>query len=568
MKTESENLKSATGFIFHVQENFRRNYILYSSFLIFWLFYFVTRLPYFLYNSGITFTNDYQSYYVIVDQISKGFFPTFTVRTPGYPLFLALIFLFFKTNMAVVVAQNLLSLVAPMFFIFTINRIFKNKFKLLPVLASLGMGIFVSLPIHLHLDSTLLTESLYINTIILSFSFLFLCIYLNKKTYWILCGLSMAVVILIRPVGLFLIVIFFILLIFLILNSAKKKIIFLFSLSFIGPLFFMCLYNYFTIGSFSVSTFSEHAMISFTSSILEENPAYKPQLNRAIKRIHNRLRRFEQKTKKISTNTRKKGFNLYRGYNRNRIIIFRSLLSAEDDKADNLYLKWRPMLRKASFDAIRKHPMTYLKYFYVNLINYFFQRKTYDFFKWMRIQNQNIKTEKSKKIRRKYADFSKASAKDRLRLYYKNEYIKTRDQQFLKDLLKEYWNPQGQTKEPNDKKENKTIQLHFLQKVHKVFFRIHQTIFLNHFWILFFFFTFVFAFFRTLFTRFRHRGSLIMFIMTFSALLHGVVISMSSIPDARLSYPMNFIYYLSFFFFPVLFLQDSNFRRNSPPSSK
>jgi hypothetical protein len=47
--------------------------------------------------------------------------------------------------------------------------------------------------------------------------------------------------------------------------------------------------------------------------------------------------------------------------------------------------------------------------------------------------------------------------------------------------------------------------------------------------------------------------------MTFSALLHGVLVSMSALGRVRLAYPMNFVYYLSLFLFPIVIDVDRNF---------
>jgi 4-amino-4-deoxy-L-arabinose transferase-like glycosyltransferase len=283
---------------------------------------------------------------MIVDQIHKGFLPTFNIRTPGYPLFLTFMFVFFKSNLAVIAVQNLFTLFSSLFFIFVINKIFGKKWKYLALLVAIGLGAFVSLSIHLCLDTALATESIYINTILLFFSFLLLAIYYQNRMYWVCCGITMAMVILIRPSGLFLVPLFLAILLFLFLNAYKKKLILLFSISFVTPLILICIYNYFTIGSFAISTFTEHALISFTSTFLEKNPDYSPQINRAIEKSLNRLSPHKKNIIKNSWDPKPLSHILLRHYNRNRRIIFQTLKSFEDKNADNLYMKWRPVLKK------------------------------------------------------------------------------------------------------------------------------------------------------------------------------------------------------------------------------
>ena len=298
MNSTATHPGSGSGLVQHIKDQFGKNRILYLAYLVFSLFFLITRLPFFLYDSIYLISPDYQHYYMIVDQIDKGFMPTFNIRTPGYPLFLAFIFTFFKSNLAVIVVQNLFTLFSSLFFIFVINKIFGKKWKYLTLLVAIGLGAFISLSIHLCLDTALATESIYINTILLFFSFLLLAIYCQNRMYWVCCGIIMAMVILIRPSGLFLVPLFLAILLFLFLNAYKKKLILLFSISFVTPLILLCIYNYFTIGSFAISTFTEHALISFTSTFLEKNPSYSPQVNRAIEKSLNRLSPHKKKNHK------------------------------------------------------------------------------------------------------------------------------------------------------------------------------------------------------------------------------------------------------------------------------
>ena len=92
----------------------------------------------------------------------------------------------------------------------------------------------------------------------------------------------------------------------------------------------------------------------------------------------------------------------------------------------------------------------------------------------------------------------------------------------------------------------------FLQKLHIIYKKTHDFLFRNVLWVLGFFFVLVFSFVRLLKSRFSHSGALILFLLTLSALMHGLIISLSSFSILRYSYSMEFVYYLSLFLLPLI----------------
>jgi hypothetical protein len=537
----------------YIRGQIEKNRILLLAYFIFSLFFLITRLPFFIHDSIVLLSPDYQHYYMIVDQIHKGFMPIFIIRTPGYPLFLTLMFMFFKSNLAVIAVQNLLTFFCSLYFIFAVNKSVSRKFKYLPILAAIGLGAFISLSVHLCLDTALATESLYINMILIFFGSLFLAFFNTERRYWIASGFSMAMVIVIRPSGLFLIPLFLAILVFSLINAYPKKIILLFSASFTIPLLLLCLYNFFSIGNFSISTFTEHALISFTSPFLEQDPEYSPETNRAIEKSLNRLSPRKKSIIKNSWNTRQLSHILHRHYNRNRRIIFQTLKSLEDEDADNLYMKWRPVLNRIARDAIFKNPLVYMKFLYANIIQYFFKKKNIHFYHRLQERYRSVLL-----LKQRYLRFYKYRAPDTLRLYYKNDYIKTINPDFVKDLLKEYWKLNPLDDHQKQEVKNKTLKLRFLQRLHRDFLKAHQLLFHNKFWIFFFFTALIISSIRLITSRLRHRGTFLFFLLTAAALLHGIVISMSSFSDARLSYPLDFIYYFSLLLFPMIWMKDDD----------
>ena len=158
---------------------FQKNRTLLFSYALFLVPFLITRLPYFLYYPVAIFNPDDGGYYQIADQIGKGFWPHLSIRTPGYPLMLKLVFAFFSTNFAVIVLQHLLTLAAALFFIYALTRSFPRH-RFLPVAGALSLAAYVSSGIQSVADSTLMTDSFFASFLLFAFAVLFLGI-LKKR---------------------------------------------------------------------------------------------------------------------------------------------------------------------------------------------------------------------------------------------------------------------------------------------------------------------------------------------------------------------------------------------------
>jgi hypothetical protein len=554
MKKKNEEQKA------EVPPALKRNKILYLSFLILLIMFSITRLPFFLYYPVVDFDGDSPYYYMNVDQIDKGMWPAFMIRTPGYPLFLKFVFLFFNKNISLIALQNIFSLLTSLFFIYVIHKVYGSKFKFLPLFAAIGMGAFISGSIHLIADTSFMTESLYVNFLVLFFALFILAIHSKTNISWILSSICMAIVILIRPSALFFVLVSLIIMFFLFINSYKKKAVFLFIIPFSVILFLTSLYNYLTIGSFSVSTFTENALISFTSTFLEKNEKYEPGVNEAIEKCQDRIKPAHKNIMENSWNPEKLSRVLKRYYNRSRKLIFSILIKHEKEDSYSLYMKWRPILKKMAFNAILSRPKIYIKYIYANLVNIFFHSMgDADFYHMLK--KRYLKALNYKKyFTQSILDWDTLRYKAHpLQLYSKKEYGSTITEDFPKSFLKEYWDPGvlSNIKMKKVRRKKAVIIPTFLQRVHQVFKVFHEFIFRNISWIFIFLFTFIFSFFKLLKSRFHHKDAFILFIMTFSALLHGVVVATASLPILRLIYPMTFVYYLSLFLLPIIIDFDS-----------
>ncbi len=103
---------------------YSKNVFLYSTFLVLIVFI-ITRAQYFLFYPVIVLSSDSASYCAVAFDILSLSTPVFDIRTPGYPVFLSLIWIFSKSIYSVALAQSFLTLAVSIFFLWTINQTYR-----------------------------------------------------------------------------------------------------------------------------------------------------------------------------------------------------------------------------------------------------------------------------------------------------------------------------------------------------------------------------------------------------------------------------------------------------------
>jgi len=516
------------------------------------LLFLITRLPFFLDAPFWGVFPDSAGYYIPVDQISKGFFPTFTARTPGYPLFLGLVFLFLDSNLGAIAVQNALSLLSALLFVFVIYRVYAGRFPWMPAAAGAALGVFIASTVHLSADTSLLTESLYVSCIVVFFAFLLEALHGRRHWPWIMAGCAFTAALLVRPSALFLVPVIFLVLFFLLVNRRGLRPVLAFVLPPCITLLALASYNHFTIGAFSASTFGEHALVSFTNTLMTPHPSYPEPMNAAITRCLNRIRPLHRQVIETSRDPERINRILQKYYNLNRRLMFNTLSRREDPQAADLYMKWRPMLRRAGWDAIRSRPAIYLKFVASNLQVYLFHRKTdHDFYAAL---------QRRRALAHRYRQrFSGRSAEEifrALRIYYKQDYLDTLSIGFSRAFLKEYWDLDPLDKDGIHHLLKQPLQLGFLHRVHRFVEHWHNTLFRSNLWIYLYFAVLLVTLSRWILSRFRHLGAFVLAVLTVSALLHGVLVSMSALPTDRLNYPLDYVIYLAPLLLPLALRAD------------
>jgi hypothetical protein len=281
---------------------------------------------------------------------------------------------------------------------------------------------------------------------------------------------------------------------------------------------------------------------------MEPDPDYPDRLNHAIRRCKERMRPIHRRVIETSWDVERINRILQKYYNLNRRLFFNSLARTENPDADNLYMKWRPLLRRAGMDAILTHPGIYAKYVWSNLMVYFFHKKTdHDFY--TSLQGRRAI---AYRFRKRYSGLSAKEIFSSLRIYYRNDYLRTLSEAFSRKFLKEFWSLDILSKEEISVLLRTPVKMGFLQRLHRGYERFHNTLFRSDLWIFCFLAALIAGGLRWILSGFRHLGAFFVLVLTTSALLHGIVVAMSALPTDRLNYPLDYVYYLSAFLAPLL----------------
>jgi hypothetical protein len=267
---------------------------------IFALVFIGMRLPYFLYINVPLLVPDSQSYLDIAHQIIQGNVPKFMIRTPGYPLFLAISYLFSKQLITVIYLQTIISLLTGLLFIQSINKTFPK----LTFAAVVAMLITMSSTIYLNCEVSIQTENLYTNLLIITLSWIILVLKSQKNRYWALSSLFMMLVIIVRPSGLFLVPIFALLLIYQLINKYPIKAKLSLTLPAISLFVLMCIYNFFTIGHFSISPFGAYGKLGTVVTYMEPDSSFPDYVNKSIEAIQKEIPEEHRQLIKNSSETK------------------------------------------------------------------------------------------------------------------------------------------------------------------------------------------------------------------------------------------------------------------------
>ena len=509
----------------------------------------ITRLPFFLDYRNVIIRLDSSGYFMIADQIGKGFWPNLSIRTIGYPVFLKIIYMLFSTSSAVAAAQHTIAVVSRLFFIWAMARAFPRR-PLVPLAVSVALAAHAATSWHILSDSMFMADSLFVSAVVTTLGLLILGLARRTKALSVAASLSAAGTILVRPAGSFLVLLLVLIVVFMIRNRFGRGRVIAVTLPCAAVLLTQMAYNSLTVGTFSLSTFSEHEMISLTSTFLEPDASYGRAANRAIARCRSSFRPKHRLILKTSWDLKAIQSVFKRYYDRNRIQIDQVFLSAEPADRYNLYLKWRPLWRRMARDALRKHPVFALKYTASSLYRVFWSNLRGQADLYGELHNNCL--DSALRLNTIFPFGVPNSSFNRR--FNTREYSATLTPSgFARSMLPELYDRDGHLRSQDplapDRRDKPLASV--FERLHQSLISVHSVVFRNPGWTLALLAAWAFSVARLFRTGFRHRGAFTLFLLTSSALIYGILIAVLALPVLRYTYSLEFIYYVSPFLWPI-----------------
>lgn len=516
------------------------------SLLLFTIVFLFTRLQYFLLYPVLVLSSDSASYCAVALDLLNSDTPVFDIRTPAYPVFLFLIWLFSKSFFAVALIQSLFTLITGYIFLFIISKTYSRY----TFLFSLMLCINISSSYFLVLEKALLTEGIFVNFLIVNAGLLIYALRKNLTSAWALYSVSIALLILIRPAALFLFGVLAILVLFFIVNRYKLK----YYVSLILPLsviiFGLCSYNYYTLRLFTITPFGEANLSGVTILFMEPSDEYPEIVNEAINNTLDSIPRTQKNYIRNSWGISE----LYHTFNENfyRQVNFTESLMRLDPALN--FVAIQPIMRMVSVDAIKKSPRSYLKFVMCNFMFFFNnQRITMNYYDQMAtvftrtvIDQKYLKELTSGRWRMISSDLS--------------------DNEKVADFFGEEIAAQKTLKNVNVNSEGSVeIDDSVYRSIYELSEIIYNTVFRNFLWIILYFVVFGLSIFKLYKSRFKNAEALIPFLLCMTFIFKAVLVSLVEVSLARYSYTVEFVYYFSL---PFLLIMLTNNKLNSNNSEE
>lgn len=501
-----------------------RNLKLSLFFLI--IVFLITRLPFYLYYPVVSISFDTASYCAVALNILEGNIPLFDIRTPGYPFFLSAIWMFSKNLFFLSLVQSLFTLFSCVLFLVVVNRVYKKHL----IYFAAALIIYISSSYFILFESAMLTENLFVNVLILITAFMILAIKERSSSHWILFSVLCGVLLYLRPAGLFLAPVFAVLFFY----FFKSKLNLKYYSSLLAPVMIfilsLCMYNYFTVNSFSMSPFGNINLPGVTITFMEPSPEYPEYVNQIIDSVSNKLPGKDKSYVRTSFGVSK----LYNVFLNNfyAVIVLTGMLMQHESSSG--FISVIPILKRISFDAIKKHPDIYAKFFISNFIQFFrniskslvFYTELERIYKSIAIEQKHLKAlEKGgwQQVSTNASDYQKV-----IDLYRMNAERTAGIEQI-------------KIEESDKVKLNNTA----LKSIYDFYEKVYNILFRNIFWLIISAITFAVCFIKLLKSNFRNTDALIYFLLVLMFISKAVLVSLVESSLERYSFTIEFVLYLS-----------------------
>ncbi|MBF0318140.1 MAG: glycosyltransferase family 39 protein [Nitrospirae bacterium] len=511
----------------------------------------VTRLPFYLYYPMVTLTPDSWTYSRLAFNILEGVLPQFDHRTPGYPLFIALVFkLFTGTNLSLVMAQTLVCLGAMLSLVCVTYKYLGARTALWTAMALMAASNTIT---FVWSETTYMTESLYVSFLIISLASLIRALYNRNALYWVMTSLVMGYTVWIRPSGLFLIIPMSLIIAYIIKNSYPGRMWLAFVTPFVLMMLSLATYNLSTIASFTLSPFGANNIFAVTMPFMETPSTLPPQVSKAfVDSVQPRVAPNVRDTINNSWNIKELHDAFFEIYPQNLAVTLelKNTLQPPPGTATPL-MGLYPYMNDIARASIKTHPLLYAKFVGTMFLYYFLNVS--------RDEAALTATEDIYNPITRYNIYTLVS-------HYNTMKAATTQQNanIIRQTLNEYADP-FPPKRPFYAmilgKQGAGVNIKLLlihiketgfQTLSTSYMRYNKLLFKNILWVLLYLLAFVYGIYTLCKGKFSDALSLIVVVIGSVPVLSAVLGSLVSVAYIRYSYAAEFCYYLTVALLPTL----------------
>ncbi|MBF0593215.1 MAG: hypothetical protein HQL02_14125, partial [Nitrospirae bacterium] len=308
----------------------------------------------------------------------------FDHRTPGYPLFIALVFKLYPllavvphasgTNLSLAMAQSLVCLGAMLAFVGVTHKDLGARIALYAALALTAASNTIT---FLWSETTYMTESLYVSFLLISLACLIRSLYCRKPLYWTVTSLMMGYTVWIRPSGLFLIPLMAVITAWLVRNSYPRRVWLAFVAPFVLMMLSLATYNLCTIRSFTLSPFGANNIFAVTMPFMETPKTLPPEVSKAfVDSVQSRVTAKVKATINNSWDINELHDAFFDIYPQNLAITLElKNVFPHPPGAATALMGLYPYMNDIARASIKQHPLLYAKFVGVMFVYYFLNIK-------------------------------------------------------------------------------------------------------------------------------------------------------------------------------------------------
>lgn len=470
---------------------------------------------------------DSTTYYAPARDLLAGAWPRFEVRPPAYPILLAAVLGTTRSLIAVTVVQTLLTIASGLVLITGAHRLRRS----VSIWVALAMTGYATGFWPLQQDTSILSESLYASSIIFGLGFLMNALSGGGLLAFAAASASLALAILTRPAGVFLVVPYVFTLIYLLRAGRSRREAVAFAMPFALLLVGMASYNRMMARTFTVTAWGEANLAVATFTMWEPRAEFPDDVNRKIVAIRDfiALSADERRTLETTWSPTVLAPVFLKGFN---VPALETALAIAPT-----YVESRPWIRTIALSSIRSHPATYAKF--VSSMSYLF---LIDNIRW----------------RADFADFIRGRA---LTLLTQAGQAEQRQRPDTNELIANHFDasrPYGITigeacAVPDGVGR---IAPTPARRAYRLLQRSRDLIFSQTLWVAMYLSVMIAAAVRFAATRGRHQGAFVLLTVGMCAIGSAIVVCLVEYAGHRYSYPTEFIYFVVVAMTPLLAERD------------